>query len=133
MACRVQKRIFARKRCALRFCSARACCRATLFTASSQQRWTKSFAKLLGYGGALLEATAEAARAKMAVYAADPQGFGRSQVAAKEAVPDLAADLAGYAMVEGFQNKGDGLAPGVKARWTVADAGAAPEPERAKQ
>eukprot|EP01047_Picozoa_sp_COSAG01_P010620 COSAG01_NODE_453_length_16866_cov_30.622175_17_plen_63_part_00 len=32
-----------------------------------------SGAKLLGYGGALFENTAEAVRAKMEVYAADPQ------------------------------------------------------------
>ena len=36
----------------------------------------------------------------------------------------LSADLAGYEMIEGFQNKGDDLMPGAKARWTLAE----PEP-----
>ena len=110
------------------------------------------FAKLLGFGGALVEATPEAVRAKMQKclpspskyalqlpnhrpdkltdiphqpphslpfgrrYAEDPSGFGREEAG----LPDLSDDLRGYEMVEGFQNKADGLMPGVRARWTVA-------------
>lgn len=72
-----------------------------------------------GYGGALLEATPEAVRAKMQVYAADPQNFGRLPEAA--ALADLSADLKGYEMIEGFQDNGDDLMPGAKARWTIAE------------
>jgi hypothetical protein len=75
--------------------------------------------KLLGYGGALLEATPEAARAKMAAYAADPQNFGRAVAGAE--LPDLTADLERYQMIEGFQNKGDDLMPGKAARWEPAE------------
>jgi redox-sensitive bicupin YhaK (pirin superfamily) len=84
---------------------------------------TEGFAKLLGFGGALLEATEDAVRAKMEVYASDPQGFGReicSAPAAAGGLPDLSSDLAQYKMVEGFQNNGDDLMPGKEARWTLA-------------
>ena len=82
---------------------------------------SSGFAKLLGYGGALLEATPDAVRAKMQVYAANPQEFGRPvAMATDETLPDLKADLAGYRMIEGYQNKGDDLMPGLKARWELA-------------
>ena len=77
---------------------------------------TKPFAKLLGFGGALLEATPEAARAKMSAYAADPQNFGRS--VARGELPDLSRDFLEYTMVEGYQNRDDGLMRGCKARWS---------------
>ena len=85
------------------------------------------FAKLLGFGGALLEATPEAVRAKMEMYAADPTNFGRTTPAAAaatppadEQLPDLSADLEGYKLIAGFQNKGDDLMPGKNARWALA-------------
>ena len=72
----------------------------------------------------------------MDVYASDPQGFGREicsaaaqtvpaagggAAAAGGGLPDLSSDLAQYRMVEGFQDRGDGLMPGKQARWTLAE------------
>jgi hypothetical protein len=56
------------------------------------------------------------------MHAAYAQNFGRA--VQKAELPDLAADLACYKMVEGYQNKGDGLNPGKAARWSPADAAA---------
>jgi len=75
------------------------------------------FSKLLGFGGAVVEATPEKARARMEEYAADPQNFGR----AADELPDLAADFSRYTMIEGYQDRGDGLKPGVEARWSPAE------------
>ena len=58
-------------------------------------------------GGALVEATPEACRAKMEVYAADPKFFGvakhNESKGGAEPLPDLRSDLEGYTMVEGFK------------------------------
>ena len=51
----------------------------------------------------------------------------------KECAPDIGCFALLDAMIEGFQNKGDDLHPGVFARWTVAEPAAAePEPQSAK-
>ena len=72
----------------------------------------RPFFKVLGYGGALMDATEARVRAAMAAYERDPPGFGRAEGGAPPA--SLAAR---YGFCEGYKDRGDALRPGVRGRW----------------